>query len=155
VAAADGSAGYLVSRRANFLGRWMRGGGWGRDTVLRLFRADAYTVIEKEVHESVEVHGPVARLEGELEHLTDPSLEHYLVKFNRYTTLAAGELQAAGTRARITDLLVRPPATFVKMYLFRAGFIDGFHGLVLATLSSAYVFVKYAKLHVLNRKRNG
>ncbi len=154
VAAGDGPAGYLVDRRANFLGRWMRGGGWGRDSVLRLFRRSAYRVIEKRVHESVEVTGRVARLEGELLHLTDPTLAHYLDKFNRYTTLAAQDLCLSGRRARLADLLFRPPWTFLKMYLFRAGFVDGVPGLVLATLSGAYVFVKYAKLRQLHHQQS-
>jgi glycosyltransferase involved in cell wall biosynthesis len=144
-------SGYEVCRSANFLGRWMRGGGWGRDWVLRLFRRDAYSVVERPVHEGVVINGAVGRMEGELLHYTDPTLAHYLQKFNRYTTLAAGELQAAGRRSRLSDLLLRPPATFLRMYLLRGGLVDGLPGFILAGLSSMYVFVKYAKLWELNR----
>ncbi len=153
---ADGEeTGWLVRRRANFLGRWMRGGGWGRDRVLRLFRRDAYRVVEKQVHESVAVSGHLGILAGELQHFTDPTLDRYLEKFSRYTTLAARDLQAAGRRARLVDLLLRPPWTFVRMYLLRGGFIDGIPGLILAGLSAAYVFVKYARLRELGRIGNG
>jgi hypothetical protein len=111
-----------------------------------LFQRDRYRVVERPVHESVELNGAVGRLAGDLLHYTDPSLQHYLEKFNRYTTLAAGEMLASGRRARLSDLLLRPPATFVRMYLLKGGFVDGLPGLILASLSSTYVFVKYAKL---------
>jgi len=144
-------SGYEVRRRANFLGRWMKGGGWGRDWVLRLFRRDAYEVEERPVHEGVRVAGAVGRLEGELLHYTDPTLTHYLGKFNSYTTLAAEELHRTGRPSRFTDLLLRPPATFLRMYALKGGFVDGMPGFILAALSAAYVFVKYAKLWELDR----
>jgi glycosyltransferase involved in cell wall biosynthesis len=144
-------AGYRLRRRANFLGHWMRGGGWGRDLVLRLFRSDSWSMEAREVHEGVSVSGDIGCLEGELLHYTDPTLSHYLVKFDRYTSLAAGEMQAAGKKVRPGDIIVRPPWTFVRMYLLRGGFLDGLPGLALAVLSGTYVFVKYMKLWALNR----
>ncbi len=150
----DAPAGYQVSRRANFLGRWMRGGGWGRDSVLRLFRSDSWSMEDRRVHEGVSIRGEAEVLDGELLHYTDRTLNHYLVKFNRYTTLAAREMHEAGRRMNPGDILIRPPWTFLRMYLFKGGFIDGLAGLVLAVLSGTYVFVKYMKLWELNRSGN-
>jgi len=145
----DGPAGYRLDRRANFLGRWMRGGGWGRDRVLRLFRADAWRLEATRVHEHAMVEGRVGQLEGELLHLTDADLSHYLAKFDTYTSLAAADLHERGRRARWSDLLLRPPATFLRMYLLKGGFVDGWEGLTLARLSALYVHVKYLRLRRL------
>ena len=60
--------------------------------------------------------------------------------------LAAEDLAGAGRSGSAADLLARPPFLFLKMYVLRLGFLDGLHGLLLSLLSSAYVFVKYAKL---------
>lgn len=147
-------AGYEVMRRANFLGRWMKGGGWGRDHVLRLFRSDNWSMEDRRVHEGVSVRGGTGLLEGELLHYTDRTLTHYLNKFNSYTTLAAREMHEAGRRMRPGDILVRPSWTFLRMYLLKGGFVDGLAGLVLAVLSGTYVFVKYMKLWELNRSGN-
>jgi glycosyltransferase involved in cell wall biosynthesis len=156
VGRSDAPDGFLVDRRANFLGRWMRGGGWGRDRVLRLFRADRWRMNASRVHEHVEVTGPLGHLAGELLHLTDPDLTHYLAKFDHYTSLAAEDLNERGRRARWSDLLLRPPATFVRMYLLKGGLVDGWEGFTLAMLSAGYVYVKYAKLRELwNRDRYG
>ena len=57
----------------------------------------------------------------------------------------------AGRRARLTDLTVRPLARFLKMYVIRLGFLDGYHGAVLCGLSAFHVFTKYAKLWNIDR----
>jgi len=98
------------------------------------------------VHERLELQGEVGKLEQDLLHFTDLNLQQYLTKSNKYTTLAAEDMTASGKTFRLWDLLVRPPFLFMRMYVFRLGFLDGIHGLVLSVLSSAYVFSKYAKL---------
>jgi hypothetical protein len=50
-------------------------------------------------------------------------------------------------------MLLHPPAKFAKMYLLRAGFRDGVPGLIVAVLGGYYVFLKYAKLWELRRRR--
>jgi len=140
------TAGFYIPRKAIFLGRWIAHCGWYPDDVLRLFRREAGRFSDVLVHERVLVDGPVASLTSPLIHHTDPSLEHYLTKFNRYTSLAADQLYRSGRRFRLTDLLVRPIFAFFKMYVLKRGFLDGLPGLILCGLSASYVFAKYAKL---------
>lgn len=137
---------YAMPRRAWFLGRWMMHGGWYPSPVTRLFRRGTARFTERSVHEELVVDGRTEMLRGDLLHYTDPDLHHYFTKFNRYTTLAAEDLDAAGRRWSLTGQLLRPAYQFARMYFFRRGFLDGVQGLILAVVSSAYVFVKYAKL---------
>jgi len=58
----------------------------------------------------------------------------------------------AGYRFSLSDVLVRPPFVFFKMFVLRRGFLDGMHGFILSAASMAYVFVKYAKLWELQKK---
>ena len=139
-------AAYRVARRAYFLGRWIRHSGWYPGKVTRLFRKDRASFSNDAVHEGLDIHGETTDLRNDLLHFTDPTLFHYLSKFNRYTSLACGDLVRSGKRFRFSDLLVRPGWQFLKMYIVKRGFLDGFPGLVLALLSSSYVFTKYAKL---------
>lgn len=138
--------GYAIGRRAYFLGRWIRHCGWYPGRATRLFRRGKGRFVETRVHEHLHVEGRRLRTRHDLLHLTDPDLQHYLHKFNRYTSLAAEDMVAAGRRFSLADLLFRPPFQFVKMYILKRGFLDGVEGLVLSVLSSAYVFTKYAKL---------
>jgi glycosyltransferase involved in cell wall biosynthesis len=141
-----GVTGYSIARRAYFLGRWIKHSGWYPARVVRLFRRGSGHFSETRVHERLHVDGNVVHAVHDLLHFTDPDLFHYLSKFNRYTTLAAGDMEAAGRRFRLVDVVLRPAFQFVKMYLLRQGFRDGLEGFLLAVLSSAYVFTKYAKL---------
>ena len=138
--------GYAVARRAYFLGRWIRHCGWYPGRVIRLFRRGKGRFNETRVHEQLFIEGRVVNTRHDMIHLTDPSLQHYMQKFNRYTSLAAIDLVASGRRFSLADLIFRPPFQFVKMYILRRGFLDGMEGFILSVLSSAYVFTKYAKL---------
>lgn len=143
---------YKVSRRAYFLGKWIKHSGWYPGNVTRLFNRNKAHFSSSEVHEHLVVEGETGKLNNDLEHYTDPNIHHYFEKFNRYTTLAAEELNHKNRRARFSDILIRPIFFFIKMYIFRRGFLDGIQGFILAVFSSTYVFTKYCKLWELNNK---
>jgi len=145
---------YDVARRAFFLGKWIKYSGWYPARVTRLFNKQQISFNEKEVHEHLKVEGTVGKLKNDLNHYTGPSIEHYFIKYNTYTSLAAKELFEKGKKATVIDILLRPIFLFCKMYIFRLGFLDGLHGLILAAFSSSYVFTKYCKLWELNRERS-
>ncbi len=145
----NGSAKYsafAIPRRAFFLGRWIKHCGWYPGRVVRLFKRTAGQFSETQVHESLRVSGAIGKLQNDILHYTDPNLHHYFEKYNRYTSLAARDLAARGETFRLRWLLFRPAWTFFRMYVLRAGFLDGIEGFILCKLSSSYVFTKYAKL---------
>ncbi|MEW6049455.1 MAG: glycosyltransferase family 2 protein [Candidatus Zixiibacteriota bacterium] len=141
--------GYFVRRRTNFLGRWIYHCGWYPDPVLRLFLKEYGQFNDAVVHEKVQLRGIAGHLSGELLHYSFPTLEHYMVKSDRYTTLGAQEAFAAGRRTRWYDLVLKPPISFFKHYVSKRGFLDGTEGFMVAVLSATAVFVKYAKLRHL------
>lgn len=141
---------YQANRLTYFLGKPVRHSGWFPDYVVRLFKK-GHTFSEKPVHESIEANGIPGRLDGLLYHYSYKDLDQYLEKLNRYTTLNAGEMYKMGKRSGLLNILLHAPATFFKMYIFRAGFLDGINGLLLALLSSYQVFIKYAKLRELSK----
>lgn len=148
-------AGYEMPRLTSFVGVWVRHSGWYPDFVLRLFCKDCGRFSQALVHEGVTVDGAVGRLTHDLLHYSYRSLTDYLQRLNRYTTLAAQELHDRGVRAALWQPLLKPPAIFLKRYLLKAGFLDGWTGLQIAFLSAVYVFVKYAKLRDLWRGAAG
>lgn len=144
--------GYNLNRKSQFLGRWMLHSGWYPDYLPRLFRRDCGRFTVDSVHERIEIDGPLGKLEGHILHYTDPDIEHYLEKLNRYTSLSADALHAQGRRFKVLDVVFKPPATFVKRYILKSGFRDGIQGLLLALLSSFHVLCKYAKLWERQRR---
>ena len=144
-------SGYYVPRKSYFLGRWIRYCGWYPDYNLRLFRRGEGIFKERMVHECVELKGDIGYLTGDLEHETYRSLEEYLERMQRYSTLAALEMHRGGRRFRWLDLCIRPLGTFWKMFLLRQGFREGVDVLILSGLFDYYKFVKYAKLAEIER----
>lgn len=142
--------GYDMPRLTNFLGRWIRHCGWYPDRVLRLFRRGRGRFTDATVHEQLVVDGPTGHCLGNLYHHSYPTLELYIEKFNRYTTMGAEQAFERGERTSLFDLTFRPAAAFVKHYISKAGFLDGVEGLMISVLSSCAVFVKYAKLRQLS-----
>ncbi len=147
----NGPAGYYLKRKAYFLDRFVRHGGWYPDWVLRLFKKEKGRFTPAPVHESVILDGPSTRLEADLLHYTDPNFSHYLEKLNRYTDLSALDLFEKGERGSLFRILANPAAKFFSQYLLKAGFLDGRAGFILAGASAFHVFSKYVKLWELSR----
>ncbi|HBO83508.1 MAG TPA: glycosyltransferase family 2 protein [Deltaproteobacteria bacterium] len=141
----DSHDGFYAPRKNFFMDRWIRHGGWWPDYTLRLFKKHSGRVEDREVHEKVIVNGSVSNLKNPLIHYTYNSISDYLKRMDIYSTLAAKELKKNGVEPNVMDFLIRPPVTFIKMFFFRFGFLDGRFGLVLAVLYSHYTFLKYAK----------
>ncbi|MEI7810900.1 MAG: glycosyltransferase family 2 protein [Ignavibacteria bacterium] len=144
-------AAYSIPRKANFLGKWIMHSGWYPGRIERLFNKKKAYFSQKDVHEHLIINGRIGRLNGDIEHYTDPSIKHYYEKFNNYTSLAANELYQKNRPVSIFDLLVRPTFLFFKMYIIKYGFLDGMQGFILAVFSANYVFTKYAKLLELKK----
>jgi glycosyltransferase involved in cell wall biosynthesis len=139
-------AGFFLPRRNLFEGRWVRHGGLYPDWQLRLLRRGRGAFVERAVHESVRVDGPTGRLQAPLIHESYRSVADAVLRLNRYSDLAAADLVAAGRGGSLLDLLGRPVWRFLSMYVLRAGFLDGWRGLVLAWLHAHYVFLRAAKV---------
>ncbi len=138
--------GYVLKRQNYFLGRRVRFGGWGRDTVLRLWDRSKGRYQEKEVHAEVDVAGSVGELKHPLLHIAFRSWDSYLHKVDRYTSWGADEYLKKGRSATVLDLVLRPPGRFVKRYLLQLGILDGIPGLMITGIDCWVVFVKYARL---------
>jgi len=143
--------GYWIARKNYFLGRWIRYCGWYPDRNLRLFRKSRGGFIERAVHERVEVRGKTGTLHHPMIHETYHTLSDFLIRSDRYSTLAAGEMRRQGRKYRFGDVILRPPLTFLQMYLLRAGFLEGYLGFLLSVFYSYYTFAKYAKLKELGQ----
>ena len=146
LAGPSGVAGYRVPRVTFHLGRWMRSTDWYPDYQLRLYDRRRAGWTGRHVHESVKADGPVQDLGGELQHFAYRDLAHHFQTMDRYTTLAARQMFEDGRRAGLLDLMVHPPAAFLRNYILRGGFKDGVPGLIVSAMNARYVGLKFAKL---------
>lgn len=150
-AAEDGLAGIELNRLTWHLGRWIRHGDFFPDWTLRVFRRSRARWQGANPHGRVEVDGSVVRIGPPLEHYSYRDLADQLERIQLFSREAAAALHHRGRRARVRDLVLRPPARFLRGYLLRRGFLDGVPGLVIAVATAFHVFLKYAKLWELQR----
>ena len=144
-------AGYRFARCNRFMGRYLRHGEGYPDWSLRLLDRRHARWSDDAVHERVIARGEVGTLQGDLQHESAESLEAYLGKQNRYSTLAAEEALASGKRATVMHLLFSPLLRFVKFYFLRLGLLDGLPGLVHILVGCGASFAKYAKMLAFQR----
>ncbi|MCU0235456.1 MAG: glycosyltransferase family 2 protein [Acidobacteria bacterium] len=122
-----GIAAFAIKRKTYYLGRWIRHSGWYPDRKVRLFRKDA-AAWQGRVHERLDVRGAVARLDGAILHFTYRD---------------------------ILRLAILPPVTFLRHYVWRLGVLDGYPGLVIATVQSWGTAMKYLKAIAFKRRNTG
>jgi (heptosyl)LPS beta-1,4-glucosyltransferase len=150
VAQDDRSRAYALPRLSFCFGRFIRHSGWYPDYVVRLYPRAHARYNDASVHEKVQPDPglSIARLHSDLLHYTYRDLEHYLVKSAAYAAAWAAARERQGRRASLAQGVLHGVACFVRMYLLRAGFLDGRAGLLLALLSAHSTFAKYADLWV-------
>ena len=137
--------GYYINRLTWFIGKPIRHCGYFPSYHLRFFKSGLGRYEEREVHEHVELNGPIGRIDTPMLHDDRRGLEHYVAKHNRYSTLEAralarelaepvkesSALEPAARRRRWAkrNILPRVPSPgllrFLYMYVFRMGFLDG------------------------------
>jgi hypothetical protein len=142
---------FAMARRNRFLGRWLRHGEGYPDWNVRLFDRRRASWSHDAVHEHVVAEGKVANLAGDLLHDSVESLEAYLAKQNRYTTLQAQAMHARGERASAARIVVAPLVRFVRLFFLRLGFLDGVAGFVHIAIGCHNSMIKYAKLRALQQ----
>lgn len=143
---------YRFPRCNRFMGRYLRHGEGYPDWSLRLFDRRHARWSDDAVHEKVLVAGMVGELKGDLLHDSAETIESYLTKQNRYTTIAAEAAFSKGKRASFAHILLSPLIRFLKFYFIRLGFLDGLPGLVHILIGCGNSFAKYAKMAALQRK---
>lgn len=156
----DGSTGSAVvawemNRSIFHLGRWLQHGDFYPDWKLRLYRRSKARWVGQNPHGRVEVDGEVRRFAGEIEHYSYRDLADQLDRIQHFSSESAKAMHRSGHPVRLSDLILRPPARFLRAYLLKRGYLDGIPGLIVATATAFHVFLKYAKLWELRRGQQG
>lgn len=138
--------GFYIPRKNFFLGKWIKHGGWWPDYTLRLFKKDNAFMQKREVHEKLIVRGSLGYMKNPMEHYTARSISEFISKLENYSTLSAKEMGQKDLMPNIFSFTLRPLFTFLNMFIFRRGFLDGKYGLILSLLYSYYTFSKYTKI---------
>ncbi|MER3382682.1 glycosyltransferase family 2 protein [Pectobacterium aroidearum] len=144
---------YSCARRNFFLGRFMKHSGWYPDKVIRFYSNQHYQYNDNSVHESLNYgDATIQHLSGDLKHLTCRDFSVFQEKQLRYASAWAKERYGKGKPCHYIEIFTHTLFAFLKAWLFRAGFLDGKQGLLLAFVNAQYTFNKYTELWSLNNK---
>ncbi len=144
--------GYRMPRLSSFCGKEIHHSGWYPDYVLRLFRRGKARFSDDLVHERVICEEPVGKLREPLRHNTMQRLEDALAKVNRYSTDGADMLLASGRRIYFMSGIAHGFWAFLRTYFFRAGFLDGAEGLMIAFYNAETTYYRYMKAWLKQRR---
>jgi glycosyltransferase involved in cell wall biosynthesis len=137
---------YLVPRRNYMMGRWIKGSGWYPNyRQPQLFRKGAMRYDSQVVHEGYELltDRPLGKLKNAIWQLPFRNLEEIIRKMNRYSSLGARKL--ADRRVSMAGALGHGTWAFVKHFIFKRGYKDGWAGFVIALGNFEGTFYRYAK----------
>src|SRR5436190_6680052 len=137
---------YRVPRVTFHLGRWIRTTDFYPDYQTRLYDRRHARWEGKYVHESVRADGASGQLKNDLEHYSFAHLRDQIARINQYSTLSARQMYEAGRRTGPVEILVHPPAAFLRNYVLRRGFLDGTAGLTISLMNAWSVGLKFMKL---------
>lgn len=145
---------YKFNRLTSFCGQWIKHGGWYPDTKLRLWKKELGSWAGTNPHDKVVLNEnvKVGFLEGDLLHYSIDSIEQHLEQIQKFTTIAAKAMHEKGRQSSIGNIIFNSVFKFIRDYIIRLGFLDGFYGYVVAKNSAYAKYLKYLKLYQLNRK---
>jgi glycosyltransferase involved in cell wall biosynthesis len=143
---------YLLKRLNFYYGKFIRHGMENPDIKARLYHKSFAKWNDKLVHEDLEFRPYLKTilLKGYLLHYTYRSVSEHFIKMDKYSSLSAEEYYRTGKKnPGFAKLMLSPLFTFIKAFILRRGFIDGWRGWLLAILHANTTLQKYAKLKMI------
>lgn len=114
---------------------------------LRLFDKTRGHVSNMAVHAAPQVDGRVRKLYAPFYHFGEVDIHTKVDKVNAYSSGLVQEKLARGRSASPWKMLLYPPFVFVRLFVFKRNFVNGWAGFIASCTSAFYAFLKYAKLY--------
>jgi glycosyltransferase involved in cell wall biosynthesis len=148
--------GYYFNRLTNYCGKWIRHSGWYPDRKLRLFdsRKGRWTGLNPHDRYELEKGSTLEYLNGDLLHYSFNTIQEHVEQTNKFSEIGAKALFDKGKRSNTLKILVKSAAKFIRSYLLKRGFQDGYYGYVICRMAAFSSFIKYAKLKELQKRYN-
>jgi (heptosyl)LPS beta-1,4-glucosyltransferase len=140
---------YRLPRKNIIFQKWIKHSRWWPDYNIRFFKKGKVSWSEI-IHSVPETRGKGLDLRADeknaIIHHNYISIEQFVQRLNRYTTLHAKLLINDGYKFEWTDLIRKPTNEFLSRYFQGEGYKDGLHGLALSALQAFSELVMYLKV---------
>jgi len=148
--------GYEMNRLTNYCGKWIRHGGWYPDRKLRLFHRDKFEWGGEKIHEAMMMKEPNARIEGlsgDLLHYSYYNISQHIAQANHFTNMTAELAVERGKSSGMIKIIFSPVVKFIRDYIFKLGFLDGYYGYIVCRISAQATFMKYSKIRQIRKEQ--
>jgi len=150
---------FFIPVKTFFIGKWIKTCGWWSSYIPRLFRKGTI-----KYQSAIHTNGKLLSnryyyLKNPLLHYSYNSLNDWIDKFKRYTTVMAYEYCQKNMKINfkntIKEIILRPVYYFVLKYFILKGFKDGWRGLFISLSSSLTIMIAYFKLiEIYEKEKN-
>ncbi len=140
---------YELARKNIVFNKWLKGSGWWPDYNIRFFKKGNVTWTNA-IHVPPKTEGIGQKLDAvedlAIIHHHYESIDQYLSRLHRYTSVQAKELQEAGYTFLWQDIIRKPLSEFLTRFFVWKGYEDGLHGLALSLLQAFSFLIVYLKV---------
>ena len=144
----DNADAYCMSRKTFYVYRWLNH-CWYPDIKTRLFNRNTSHWGGTNPHDHIITDGnKIVRLKGDIQHYSFDSISDHLQTIDKFTEIGADELIRKNKRFNTFSPLTHATWIFIKLYIIKRGFLDGFAGLTVSILSYMHVYIKYSKAYI-------
>ena len=139
---------YRMPRKTFYIYRWLNH-CWYPDIKIRLFNKNNAHWGGTNPHDHIVISSSnIVQLTGDIYHYSFDSISDHIKTIDKFTEIGADELVRKNKPVTVFSPLTHSSWTFLKLYIFKRGFLDGFAGLLVSVLSYMHVFIKYSKAYI-------
>ena len=144
-------AGFRLPRREQMFWTLQHRWSW-TNTHLRLFDRRRGRMNQVPVHAAPQVDGPLRTLrDAVFVHYGEPDIATKVAKINAYSSGLVADKLRRRQRFLCVRMVLYPPVFFLRQYLGKRYFLNGWAGFISAASGAFYVFLKYAKVYEAQR----
>lgn len=140
---------FIIPRKNLVFGKFMR--CLYPNMIIRFFRT-GYVTFETQVHVTPNIHkGRVFEIDSKrqelaLIHYNYDTVESYISRTNKYTSLEIDKLVERNFRFTLKYFFLRPIGEFIKRFFLKSGYKDGVHGFIVCFILAMYKSIAVIKL---------
>jgi len=147
--------GYRFNRLTNFCGTWIKHCGWYPDKKLRLWDTTKGKWGGDNPHDKVimEKGTTTKYINEDILHYSFYTIEQHLKQIEYFTDISSKAAFEKGKTSNGFKIFYKSTFKFIRDYILKLGFLDGYHGYVVCKNSAHAKRLKYKKLRMLNQKK--
>ncbi len=145
---------YKMPRKTFYVYRWLNH-CWYPDLKTRLFNKHTAHWGGTNPHDHIISNGDnIKQLDGDIYHYSFDSISDHLQTIDKFTEIGAQELIKKNKSFNMLSPITHSLWLFIKIYFVKRGFLDGYAGFLVATLSFMHVFIKYNKAIIMRKTQH-